>query len=155
MPFDAFSISFYIRELKDNLANGRISKIFQPDQETVIITIFHPFPRRELNLLISVHPRFFRAHLVTDKPDNPLKPPAFCMLLRKYLQGGRILQLEQPSWERIINFQIEVYDGEAGVTTYALIFEAMGRSSNLLLVNEEELILDAFKRTPPRRANPR
>lgn len=147
MPFDAFSISLYRRELKDNLVNGRIGKIFQPDQETVIITIFHPFPRRELNLLISVHPRFFRAHLVTEKPDNPLKPPAFCMLLRKYLQGGRILRLEQPSWERIIKFQIEVYDGEEGLTTYALIFEAMGRSSNLLLVNGEGMILDAFKRT--------
>ena len=153
MPFDAFSISLLTRELNDNLANGRIGKIFQPDQETVIITVFHPFPRRELNLLISVHPRFFRTHLVTDRPGNPLQPPAFCMLLRKYLQGGRILRLEQPSWERMINFQIEVYDTEEGLTTYALVFEAMGRSSNLLLVNGEGMILDALKRLPatPRR----
>ncbi|HHW13236.1 MAG TPA: fibronectin-binding domain-containing protein [Firmicutes bacterium] len=146
MPFDAFSIAHLTKELNEHLRNGRIDKIYQPDKETVIIEVFHPFPRRELQLLISAHPQFYRAHLVTEKPENPLRPPAFCMLLRKYLQGGRIIRLEQPTWERIIRLQIEVYDPEAGLTTFSLVFEAMGPNSNLILVNGEGIIVDALRR---------
>lgn len=153
MPFDAFSITHLTRELNEHLRNSRIGKIYQPDKETIIIEVFHPFPRRELRLLITVHPQFYRAHLVAEKPANPLRPPAFCMLLRKYLQGGRIIQLEQPPWERIIRIQVEVYHPEAGLSTYSLIFEAMGPSSNLILVNGEGIIVDALRRlaeTPQR-----
>ncbi|NLM37418.1 MAG: hypothetical protein GX202_04760, partial [Firmicutes bacterium] len=59
MPFDAFSIAHLAKELNEHLRNGRIDKIYQPDQETVIIEVFHPFPRRELQLLISVHPQYY------------------------------------------------------------------------------------------------
>ncbi|NLY92237.1 MAG: fibronectin-binding domain-containing protein [Firmicutes bacterium] len=148
MPFDALSIAKLIPELNEELSNGRINKIYQPDAETFIFEVFHPFPRRELLLLISVHPRFFRAHLVEEKPVNPLRPPAFCMLLRKYLQGGRILRVEQPPWERILIFTIEVYEEDLGLTNFSLIFEALGRSSNLLLVNGEGNIIDVLKRRP-------
>ena len=148
MPFDALSIAGLKKELTDDLANSRIVKIYQPHHDTIIFEVFHPFPRRELRLLISVHPQFFRTHLVDEKPVNPLQPPAFCMLLRKYLQGGRILRVEQPPWERIIIFQIEVYEPDHGLTNFSLIFEAMGRPSNLLLVNGEGKILDAIKRFP-------
>ena len=153
MPFDAFAIAHLAKELNKNLTNSRIGKIYQPDKETIIVEAFHPFPRRELQLLITVHPRFYRAHLVTEKPVNPLRPPAFCMLLRKYLQGGRIIKLEQPPWERIIRIQVEVYQPEAGLTMFSLIFEAMGPNSNLLLVNGDGIIVDALRRfaeTPTR-----
>lgn len=153
MPFDAYSIAHLTKELNERLQNSRIDKIYQPDKETIIVEVFHPFPRREHRLLITVHPQFYRAHLITEKPVNPVRPPAFCMLLRKYLQGGRIIQLDQPPWERIIRIQVEVYHPEAGLTTFALIFEAMGPSSNLILVNGEGLIIDALRRlaeTPQR-----
>ena len=153
MPFDAFSIAHLTKELNKNLRNSRIDKIYQPDKETIIVEVFHPFPRRELRLLITVHPHFYRAHLVAEKQVNPLRPPAFCMLLRKYLQGGRIVQLDQPPWERIIRIQVEVYHPEAGLTMFSLIFEAMGPSSNLILVNGEAVIIDALRRlaeTPQR-----
>ncbi|HEY8391906.1 MAG TPA: NFACT RNA binding domain-containing protein [Capillibacterium sp.] len=148
MPFDALTIAQLIPEFNEELLNSRINKIYQPEAETVILEVFHPFPRREQRLLISVHPQFFRVHLVKEKPANPLQPPAFCMLLRKYLQGGRILRVEQPPWERLLSFTIEVYEEELGLANFSLIFEALGRSSNLLLVNGEGKIIDALKRRP-------
>ncbi|NLM36509.1 MAG: fibronectin-binding domain-containing protein, partial [Firmicutes bacterium] len=90
--------------------------------------------------------QYYRAHLLTEKPEYPLRPPAFCMLLRKYLQGGRIVSLTQPPWERVLQLQIEVYDPDTGLTTLSLVFEAIGPSSNLVLVNSDGLILDALRR---------
>lgn len=150
MPFDAFTIHLLTKEMKNSLVNSRIGKIFQPDKDRVTIETFHPFPRRELKILLSIHPRFYRTHLITEKAVNPPQPPAFCMLLRKYLQGGRILDLEQPEWERIIIFRIEVYQPEIGLTTLSLVFEAMGRNSNLILINHQGTIIDALKRLPER-----
>jgi predicted ribosome quality control (RQC) complex YloA/Tae2 family protein len=148
MPFDAYSIHALKNELNKNLINSRIGKIFQPDQETIVLEAFHPYPRKELKILISIHPQFYRTHLMTEKCINPPQPPAFCMLLRKYLQGGRIICLDQPLWERILIFRIENYQPEGRLTTFSLIFEAMGRSSNLLLVNTEGMVIDALKRLP-------
>ncbi|MFQ9917346.1 MAG: NFACT family protein [Flavonifractor plautii] len=34
----------------------------------------------------------------------------FCMLLRKHLQGARILELNQPPLERILEFRLEALD---------------------------------------------
>ncbi|NLZ43934.1 MAG: fibronectin-binding domain-containing protein, partial [Clostridia bacterium] len=122
--------------------------IFQPNREKVVFSVFHPFPRRDLWLLFSVHPRFYRSHLIEKKPVSHQEPPAFCMLLRKYLQGGRFLEVSQPSSERILHFKIENYNAEEGLTVFTLIFEATGRFANLLLVDGEGRILDALKRLP-------
>lgn len=148
MPFDAITVSALKHELNQTLINARIDKIFQPEQETVVFSFFHPFPRRDLRLLFSVHPRFYRAHLLTEKLVNPEKPSAFCMLLRKYLQGGRFLKVEQPPWERILLIKIQNYHAEQGLTSFTLVFEAMARFANLLLLDEENRIIDALKRFP-------
>jgi len=148
MPFDAIIVSALKHELNQTLTNGRIDKVFMPEQETVVLSIFHPFPRRDLRLLFSVHPRFYRAHLLTEKTVNPQKPPAFCMLLRKYLQGGRFLKVEQPPWERILFIKIQNYNAGQGLTNFTLAFEAMARFSNLLLLDAENRIIDALKRFP-------
>ena len=148
MPFDALSIYMLKNELNNLLSNSRIEKIFQPKKELVVFEVFHPFPKRNLRFLISTHPHFFRTHLITEKLTNPQQPPAFCMLLRKYLQGGRILRIDQPPWERVIFFRIENFQPGLGLTTFSLIFEAMGRNSNLLLTDEKGIIIDALKRFP-------
>lgn len=148
MPFDAITVSALKHELNQTLSNARIDKVFQPEQETVVFSLFHPCPRRDLRLLFSVHPRFYRAHLLTEKMVNPEKPSAFCMLLRKYLQGGRFLKVEQPPWERILLIKIQNYNAEQGLTGFTLVFEAMARFSNLLLLDAENRIIDALKRFP-------
>ncbi|NLY89360.1 MAG: fibronectin-binding domain-containing protein [Firmicutes bacterium] len=150
MPFDALAVAALRQEYQQTLVNGRIDRIFQPDREKVVFSVFHPFPRRDLWLLFSVHPRFYRSHLINKKPVSHREPPAFCMLLRKYLQGGRFLEVSRPSSERILHFKIENYYAEEGLTVFTLVFEAIGRFANLLLVDGEGRILDALKRLPDR-----
>ena len=150
MPFDALAVAALCQEYQQILVNGRIDRIFQPGREKVVLSVFHPFPRRDLWLLFSVHPRFYRSHLIEKKPASPQEPPAFCMLLRKYLQGGRFLEVSQPPSERILHFKIENYNAEEGLTVFTLIFEATGRFANLVLVDGEGRILDALKRLPER-----
>lgn len=148
MPFDAITVAALRQEFQQTLINGRIDKIFQPGKGKVVMSIFHPFPRQDLLLLFSVHPRFCRSHLITKKPASLQKPPAFCMLLRKYLQGGRLLEVNQPPSERILLFKIENYYAEEGLTVFTLIFESISRFANLLLVDAKGRILDALKRLP-------
>lgn len=150
MPFDALAVAALCQEYRQLLVNGRIDRIFQPGREKVVFSVFHPFPRQDLWLLFSVHPLFCRSHLIEKKPVSPQEPPAFCMLLRKYLQGGRFLEVSQPSSERILHFKIENYNAEEGLTVFTLIFEATGRFANLVLVDGEGRVLDALKRLPER-----
>jgi|SRR5690554_604151 len=148
MPFDALTIAALKNELNEIIINGRIEKIFQPQKDLIFLNVFHPFPRRSLQLLLSANSRFTRCHLVSEKPTNPTQPPAFCMLMRKYLQGGRILRIKQPSWERILHLEVENLHPDHGLITYSIIFEAMGRFSNIVLIDHENRIIDALKRFP-------
>lgn len=84
-------------------------------------------------------------HLCFMSKDNfekrlieiPQKPPMFCMLLRKYLGSSRIAKINQPEYERILEFYIETYN-ELGDKIYlCLAFELMGKHSNVVLYNSD------------------
>lgn len=70
----------------------------------------------------------------------------FCMLLRKYLTGGRILDITQPQFERLVEFHIEVLDELGDRSVRRLILEVMGRRANLLLLNREGRIVDCLRK---------
>ncbi|WP_052888567.1 Rqc2 family fibronectin-binding protein [Thermogemmatispora carboxidivorans] len=124
-------------------------------------------------LYLSAHPQLARLHLTLRKPPRAVpEPPPFVMLLRKYLEGARLEAVEQPRWERVLHllFRARVWHDEAdeapagetggagkparsaeqGTTAsyqrLRLIAEIMGRTSNILLCNEEGLILGCHKR---------
>jgi predicted ribosome quality control (RQC) complex YloA/Tae2 family protein len=147
MPLDALFISPFIKELTEQIKNSRIDQIYHPTKERIILAVRHPYPGNEMLINISIHPQYARFHIIDDKSPNPLQPSAFCMLLRKYLCGGRILEIVQVPWERIVFFHIEVYAPEKGLTSRSLILEMLGRRSNLILVDNDLVILDALKRT--------
>ena len=70
----------------------------------------------------------------------------FCMLLRKHLAGGRILDITQPPLERLITFHIEVLDELGDRSVRLLILEVMGRRANLLLLDREGRIADCLRK---------
>lgn len=148
MPLDGLTLNVLVNELEPKLKNSRVLKIYQPDAST--ITLHLRLPGETKILLISadaVHPR---THTIDNQPNNPLNPPAFCMLLRKYLEPSRLLQIEQQGFDRIVHFRFEAMDDTGGLTELVLIFELMGRQSNIYLVNKDGVILDALKRFPDR-----
>ncbi|MBN4051044.1 MAG: hypothetical protein COA82_04445 [Alkaliphilus sp.] len=148
MPLDGFVISAIKDELADKIMNAKIEKIHQPESDEIIIQLRNN--REGYKLLLSSNSSFPRIHLTKIKKENPLTAPTFCMLLRKHLQSGRIVDIIQPDFERIIKLKIQSYDELNDLTTKYLIIELMGKHSNIILVNEEDnRVLDSIKRITP------
>lgn len=144
MPLDAICLSVVTKELKPLVEGARIDKIHQPARDEIILSL--RTTKENLRLLLSANPTRPRAHITHVGRENPEKPPNFCMLLRKHLTGGRMLELRQPSMERILEFQIEATDALGDRTQKRLILEAMGRHANLILLDEEGRILDCLRK---------
>jgi predicted ribosome quality control (RQC) complex YloA/Tae2 family protein len=145
MPFDGFVMYAVGRELNDKIILGKIMKIYQPERYTIILKIKKG--PENYQLLISAHPVTGRVHLTEESKDNPLKPPMFCMVLRKHLEGGRITAVEQKGLDRILNFYIEAYDEIGQPAKKTLTVEIMGKHSNIILIDgKSNLILDGIKR---------
>lgn len=146
MPFDGIAIRAICHELDRDLGNARIDKIHQPEKDEIVLLIRAPGskPRR---LLISANPRWARMYCCEERKENPSNPPAFCMLLRKYLEGGKIKAVKQVDFERIVHIYIEALDEFREWKTKVLVCEFMGRHSNIILINPEtQIILDAIKK---------
>lgn len=146
MPLDGLTLHVLIQELDPLLKNGRVLKIYQPDETT--ITIQFRLLRKTETLLISTDPLYPRLHTLQEQPQNPLNPPAFCMLLRKYLEPSRLIRIGQEGLDRIVYLQFEGMGPLGQSTELTMVFELMGRHSNLYLLSDDGVILDALKRFP-------
>lgn len=143
MSLDGFSMSPLVIELNAKLAGGRIDKIFQIDKYTLIIWIRQL--RENLRLEISANPEQPRIHLTTESPENPPVPPSFCMLLRKHLEDGRIIQIAQHNLDRIVTIDVDVRGEHGNIQTKSLVIELMGKYSNIIFI-QDNLVIDAIKR---------
>ena len=144
MPLDALCLTAVAGEVRAAVQGGKIDKIYQPARDEVVLYIRGP--AGNVRLLLSANPGHPRAHLTERNRENPEQPPMFCMLLRKHLQGARILELNQPPLERILDFRLETLDELGDRVERRLVLEAMGRSANLLLLDGEGRIVDCTRR---------
>lgn len=144
MTIDGLSLSVLIKELHAKLIGGRIDKIFQTDKYTLLLAI--RIQGENVKLIISANPQQPRIHLLTDNMVNPEVPPAFCMLLRKHLEDGRIASVTQEGLDRIVKINIDVRGERGELVTKTLTAELMGKYSNIILTSEEDIIIDSIKR---------
>lgn len=145
MPFDGLFAAAVRAQLSDVLAEARIDKIYQPTPYTIILHVRRPGDSRRL--LLSADPRHARVHLTDTSPPNPLQAPAFCMLLRKYLDPGKIVAVEQVGLDRILHVVIDTFDDIGRPVRRRLVAELTGRNSNIILVDESSnKIIDAIRR---------
>ena len=144
MPLDALCLSGLVHELKAALVGGKIDKIYQPGRDEVILALRTPSGNRRL--LLSANPNHPRPQLTELSRENPDVPPMFCMLLRKHLTGGRILDITQPPLERVVEFRLETLDELGDRVKRSLVLEAMGRHSNLILLDGDNRITDCLRR---------
>jgi len=145
MPFDGITIHSLCHELDSRLLDARIDKIFQPEKDEIVFLI--RTRNGSCRLVVSANPRWARCYLTSFKKENPANPPAFCMLLRKYLEGGKIKAVHQCDFERIMYFDIEAMDDFREWKLKRLICEFTGRHSNIVLINpDNNTIIDAIKR---------
>ena len=144
MPFDAIFLSAVTAELNESLPGCRIDKVQQPERDTVLLTVRTRQGNRKLLLSASSnHPRI---QFTEELFENPAQPPMFCMLLRKHLQGGRILSIRQLPMERAVDLSVECTDELGELSEKHLFLELMGRNSNLIFTDRELRILDCLRR---------
>ncbi len=143
MAFDAFYLSAVLDEIRA-LPEPRVEKIHQPARDTVILHLRHREGR--CKLLFAMNPTAPRLHLTQANPENPPEPPMFCMLLRKHLSGGRLIEISQPPMERCAVFTFECMDEMGDLVQRKLIAELMGRTCNLYLLSPEGRIIDCLRR---------
>lgn len=143
MAFDGIVISSLVWELNERLTNGRINKIYQPENDAIVLTVKNN--RNNYRLLLSASPSLPLAYLTEDTGTNPMAAPNFCMLLRKHISGGRIVSIIQPEMERIIKFEIEHLNELGDLCTKFLIVELMGKHSNIIFCQPDGTIIDSIK----------
>ena len=144
MAFDAFFLKAVLDELRPRLIGGRIEKIHQPARDTVLLLIKGTQGREKL--LFALNPTAPRIHLTQSSPENPPEPPMFCMLLRKHLSGGRLLDIYQPAMERMAVLTFSCVDEMGDTVEKKLVAELMGRTCNLYLLGSDGRIIDCLRR---------
>ncbi|HBN11166.1 MAG TPA: hypothetical protein DD392_04245 [Ruminococcus sp.] len=126
------------------LKGGRVDKIHQPSREEIIINMRTQDGAKKLYMSSSADSA--RVHITEMNVDNPKVPPMFCMLLRKHLNGGKLIDIRQDILERILFFDFECTNelGDRVIITIAV--EIMGRHSNIIIINQDGKIIDSIKR---------
>lgn len=146
MAFDGITICALSDELNKRLTGASISKIAQPEKYELLFTIKGGDSDGAIFLFASANASLPLLYLTNEKKKSPDNAPAFCMAMRKYCQGGRILSVGQVGFERVIRLTYS-HRGEMGdVTDFHLYFEIMGRHSNIILTDQNDVIIDAIKR---------
>ena len=130
MAFDGITICNLVSELRKNILNGRINKIAQPEKDALLITI--KGNEGSKRLFLSASASLPLVYFASENKKSPMVAPNFCMLLRKYISTGRISDIYQPDFERIIIFEIEHLNELGDPCKKKLIVEIMGKHSNII-----------------------
>lgn len=143
MAFDGVTVAAIVKECKDLLTGGRIYKIAQPEADELQLTL--KTKAGQHYLLLSANASLPLIYLTGRTKQSPLTAPNFCMLLRKHIQNGRIVDITQPGLERIMQIDIEHLNELGDLCRKKLIIEIMGKHSNIIFCNEEDMIIDSIK----------
>lgn len=143
MALDACTLAALAFELHEKLKGGRVDKVYQMSKSQVLLTV------RSLGenyrLLLSCDASKGRVCLTQQTFENPDTPPVFCMLMRKHLSGGKILEISAVPNERIVKIVVESTNELFEVTKKVLIVEPMGKHSNIILTDENGRIVDSIR----------
>ncbi|MDD5945740.1 MAG: NFACT RNA binding domain-containing protein [Clostridia bacterium] len=144
MAYDGIAVANIVYELKEKFTGGRIDKIYQPRNDEIIFSV-RSVREGNFKVLLSANSMNPRIHITEIKKENPVTAPMFCMVLRKHIAGGRILDIRQPDFERIIIIDVESMNEMGDLGIKHIIAEFMGKYSNIILTDENGRILDSIK----------
>lgn len=143
MAFDGFITKSVITELNNTILGAKVNKVYEPTKNDVVLSLYNNGNNYLLDL--CANPDFCRICLTTHTKQNPQNAYNFCMLLRKYLIGGKIIKISNYDLERTIEIQFECYNDLNDLVKRKLFVEIMSRQSNIILTNENNIIIDTLK----------
>ena len=143
MAFDGFITKSVVTELKNCIIGAKVNKVFEPTKNEIILSLYNNGKNYLLNL--CANPEFCRICLTNHTKTNPQNAYNYCMLLRKYLIGGKILNISNYDLERTVEIQFECYNDLNDLVIRKLFIEIMSRQSNIILTNQNNIIIDTLK----------
>ncbi|MDE3230490.1 MAG: NFACT family protein [Chloroflexota bacterium] len=145
MPIDALTLAALSDEFERELRGARVDDAIQPTPHSIALQLWGGGRNRWL--VVSAHPQLAHLRLTGAKPRKlATDPPPFVMLLRKHLEGARLVAVRQPAWERVIELGFaRGADVASGVAATWLIAEVMGRFSNIILADADRVTLGALR----------
>jgi len=143
MALDGVTIAAVVSELNLKIANGRVDKIYQPEKDEILINI--RAGGANYKLLLTSNPSHPRICLTSESKLNPIDAPLFCMLMRKHLSGGKVIDIVQEDFERIVKIRVESMSEMGDLSVKTVIIEIMGKHSNIILTDHAGLILGSIK----------
>src|SRR3972149_780454 len=143
---DAFLVKQVVAELREELRGALVSKVHQPADRDIVLTLWNG--REERRLLLSADPEDCRIHLSTRKVPNPPTPPRFCQFLRRHLEGMRIEGLSVAPFDRLVRVESIAKRPDALHRRTTLYTELYGRHAHLIYVDEGGTILEPLREVP-------
>lgn len=144
MALDGIFLYHLKNEISDFALDSRVDKVYQPSKDEIVINLRSRQGSKKL--LLSCNADAARIHFTEFPPENPSKPPMFCLLLRKRLTGAWVTEIEQYNLERILKINFSGTDELGDKTNYSLIIEIMGKYSNIIFIDKDGKIIDSMKR---------
>jgi predicted ribosome quality control (RQC) complex YloA/Tae2 family protein len=143
MATDGLTLYASIIELQ-SLVGGRIDKVQQPNKDMILLHV-HGANAGRVKLMLCIHAENGRIQTVDRSFENPDSAPAFCMLLRKYLIGCRIVSVEQAGLNRVAVLSLSGRNEFMDAVQLRLVIEMMGRHGNLFLLDGDGRIIDCMR----------
>lgn len=145
MSYDALSLGVLCEELCQSLTGGKITKIYQPEKDEIVLLVFNGQTHK---LVISANAGVNRIHITEMPTENPKVAPSFCMLLRKHITNAVLKKIVQMPYERVLDFFLTGSDDLGYFCETHLIFELTGKTSNIILTDGNYVVLDSIKHLP-------
>ena len=131
-----------LRDHLDGLLGARVQNVVFPDERSLSLELY---AGQRVHLLASADPSQPCMLLTPQKPRRGVEDETpLLLLLRKWVRGGRLVDVSQPPWERILTLHFESHIGSS-----RLVVELVGRYSNVILVGPDDIVLDAVKHVGP------
>lgn len=143
MALDACFLTYLTREINETVTGARVEKVYQPGKDEIMLNLRAPALRTKL--LFCCTPNCARITLTGQEAENPAQPPLFCMVLRKHLVGARVERVYMPEFERAVFVEFTGKNDFFEPVKKYLILEILGRTSNLVLVDENRKIIDSIR----------
>lgn len=144
MALDGMMLHHVINELKTEAMGARVYQIYQPNREEIIIVLRTHSGNKKL--LLSARANSPRVHFTEYSVENPATPPMLCMLMRKRLGGGKLVDIRQAGLDRIVFLDFQCVNELGDLVNLTIAVEIMGKYSNVILMDGDGIIIDALKR---------
>ena len=144
MALDGIFLNLLCSQLKDKLISGKLEKVYMPTRYELVFSL--RTRSGGYKLLLSASGASPRLHLTSQAPENPPNPPMLCMLFRKQLAGGTLIDIEQVGFDRIVKLDFEATNEIGDRIKRTVVIEIMAQYSNIILLDENEKIIDSIKK---------